>query len=112
MNAGNYPLVIDQGSTFKKKFTLYTDTSRLTAVNLTGATITAQIVVTKGAAAIATFSVVDTDLANGIFYLNLTDDVTAALTDLAGFWDLHILFSDAITTTKYLAGTYTLELQT
>jgi len=111
MKPGIYNLTVYQGTTFKQKFEFFSDLAKTTPIDLTGSTIRAQIRQNYAdASPLATFTVTNRDDTNGIFYLELTDSVTAALSITTGFWDLEIVDTASVVN-RYLKGSYTLDLE-
>lgn len=111
MKPATHDLIIYQGSDYYKKFTFYTDTTRTTPTDLTAYTFAAMIRENYAdASPLATFAIVDTDLANGVIYLQLTAIETAALSTTTGFWDLEVTDSGG-KVNRYIEGSYTLDLE-
>jgi len=85
-----YNITIRRGRDLSLNFE-YTDADGV-AINMTGYSIAAEIRATKARDGdlIATFTTVETSLSTGLFGITLSDTITAALTDTAGYWDLKI----------------------
>lgn len=76
--------------------------------NLTGYTFKAQIreATAKASVKIADFVIDTTDVATGIIVLTLTDTITGAITQSAGYWDLILTDPTGLVQT-YLFGDVT-----
>lgn len=84
---GNYDITIQQGADWQKTFQLFD--SNEDPVDLTGATVEAEIWTEGKRAKLADFTVAWVDRAIGKFTLNLSDTVTFSLTK-SGYYDIKV----------------------
>ena len=102
MAAGNYDIVIDQGSDFALSITIAEDGS---AVNLSTHTVSAQLRPTPSSNTLsATFTCVVTDSANGAIKMSLPHATTANISSGKYYYDLEVFNSSANTITRLLQG--------
>jgi hypothetical protein len=103
---GNYDITIQQNSNWDMTFQLKDSTG--TAINLTGATIQAEIWTEGKRSKLADFTVTYTNRSTGTFKLTLDDSVTTTLPD-SGYYD--ILVTDSTGASYYwLRGQARLEI--
>lgn len=81
------PLVIHKGQDFNIQ-TALTEDDGVTAIDITGYTIEADLRAELGGAVLAEFSYSAVDEPNGVFSLNLTDEQTAVITYQRGTYDV------------------------
>lgn len=103
--AGTLNITVDQGSSWRRKIIMRSGTTDGPRVNLTGATIKAQVRREWNSALVKEIQVTPIDLAQGEFWLEL-DDTDRSLRELAFKWDLLVTLPGA-DPVKYLAGTVT-----
>lgn len=102
MAAGNYDIVIDQGSDFALSITIAEDGS---AVNLSTHTVSAQLRPTPSSNTLsATFTCTVTDAANGAIKMSLPYATTANISSGKYYYDLEVYNSSANTITRILQG--------
>ena len=102
MAAGNYDIVIDQGSDFALSITIAEDGS---AVNLSTHTVSAQLRPTPSSNTLsATFTCTVTDAANGTIKMTLPYATTANIASGKYYYDLEVYNSSANTITRLLQG--------
>lgn len=88
---GTYNIVIQQNADWEKTFQLFDSNSD--AVDLTGATVEAEIWTEKKRAKLADFSVAWVDRSIGKFTLSLSDTVTSTL-PVSGYYDIRVTDAD------------------
>lgn len=102
MAAGNYDIVIDQGSDFALEFALAQDG---TAVNLSNHSVTAQLRPTPSSNTLtATFTCAVTNAATGKFTMKLSHALTANIAAGKYYYDTEIHNSTANTITRLVQG--------
>lgn len=102
MAAGNYDIVIDQGSDFALEFTLSEDG---TAIAITTHTVTAQLRPTPSSNTLtATFTCAITNAAEGKFTMKLGHALTANIAAGKYYYDTEIYNSSANTITRLVQG--------
>ena len=102
MAAGNYDIVIDQGSDFALEFALAQDGS---AINLSNHSVTAQLRPTPSSNTLtATFTCTITNAAEGAVSMKLGHALTANIAAGKYYYDTEIYNSSANTITRLIQG--------
>lgn len=103
---GNYDITIQQNANWDMTFQLKDSTG--TGVDLTGATVQAEIWTEGKHSKLADFTVTYTNRATGVFKLSLDDSITSTLPE-SGYYD--ILVTDSLGQSYYwVRGKATLDL--
>lgn len=105
---GTYNITMYRGRDFDVTFTI--SDANGTAIDLTGYTIKSEVRSKKNrdSRLMETFTVTETDLANGEFKISLTDTETDAISGNSGYYDVLITDTSDITY-SYITGTVTID---
>lgn len=93
MAAGKYNILIQQGADYLQPITIRNSETGV-AINLTGAVITGQVREDyTSATPLASFTVQNTDLANGKFTLTIPASTTTTMSFDTGVYDVEVLYA-------------------
>jgi nitrogen fixation protein FixH len=104
MTPGNYNLGLYRGDSYQWEFHLWQDATKTTAVDLTGATVEAEIRDKPGGSTV--FALTTTVTLPNVIDVEMPAALWAAFALTAGVWDLEVTAPDG-TVSTYVAGKVT-----